>query len=361
MIDNRHKYTHNIKKISIKDLCLSLKCEAFIDGEFIDDKLASTLYITHMADINVSKDDAGGSIGFLNTGSNAVAGLGRYNMSLDKSRLFACFVVDKSLTNSKTIAVVCPDGLSPKVAVNNFMKMFYKIKSFSPSIAKTAHIIDVEFEDKSSVFIGQNVCISNAFIGKGAFIGHNSVIENSTIEESSYIEDSVSIKFADIGKKTTVEAGTRIGGRGFGTIIEPPLLTPLDHIGRVKIGSDVSIGNNSTIDRGMINNTVIKDMTQIDNSVQIAHGVELGKGCLVASHTAIGGSCSIGNGVMIGGGTLFADHIVVPDFTKFLGGAMVAQSIKKTGIYGTPPVLADYRTMLRIVSAVKKLGANKYS
>ena len=89
----------------------------------------------------------------------------------------------------------------------------------------------------------------------------------------------------------------------------PAGLEKVPQLGRVIIQDDVEIGANSTIDRGSLSDTVIGEGTKIDNLVQVAHNVKIGRHCVIAAHTGISGSVTIGDMAMIGGRVGLADHI----------------------------------------------------
>ena len=110
-------------------------------------------------------------------------------------------------------------------------------------------------------------------------------------------------------------------------------------IGSVKIGNNVEIGANSTIDRGTIENTTIGDNTKIDDLVMIGHNCKIGQGCLIVSQVGIAGSCVIGDRVVIAGQAGLADHIEIGSDTIITAKAGVTKSFpEKSIIVGIPAV-----------------------
>jgi UDP-3-O-[3-hydroxymyristoyl] glucosamine N-acyltransferase len=117
----------------------------------------------------------------------------------------------------------------------------------------------------------------------------------------------------------------------------------------VVIEDDVEIGSNSTVDRGSLGVTVIGQGTKIDNLVQIAHNVRVGRHCVIAAQTGISGSCEIGDYVVMGGQVGMGDHARVEDRATLGGGAGVLPGkIVRRGetVWGRPARrLAEFKKM----------------
>jgi UDP-3-O-[3-hydroxymyristoyl] glucosamine N-acyltransferase len=106
-----------------------------------------------------------------------------------------------------------------------------------------------------------------------------------------------------------IHPGARIGQDGFGYLPSPRGHQKIPQTRRVIIQDDVEVGANTTIDRGSTRDTVIGEGTKIDNLVQIAHNVSIGRHCLIAGQTGISGSSQVGDFVMMGGQVGLADHV----------------------------------------------------
>jgi UDP-3-O-[3-hydroxymyristoyl] glucosamine N-acyltransferase len=143
-------------------------------------------------------------------------------------------------------------------------------------------------------------------IGAGALIG-----PNVHVGRDCAIGPHVSITHALIGDRVIVHPGCRIGQDGFGYLMGAAGHVKVPQIGRVIIQDDVEIGANTTIDRGAMSDTVIGEGTKIDNLVQIAHNVLIGRHCVLASQTGISGSAVIEDNVMTGGQVGIADHVTI--------------------------------------------------
>jgi UDP-3-O-[3-hydroxymyristoyl] glucosamine N-acyltransferase len=160
---------------------------------------------------------------------------------------------------------------------------------------------------------------ARAEIGGGTVIAAGAVIATGVrIGRDCSIGANASIMHALIGDRVIIHPGCAIGQDGFGFVRGPRGAHKVPQVGRVIIQDDVEIGANSTIDRGAIRDTVIGEGTKIDNLVQIAHNVWIGRHCLLAALVGISGSSTIEDGVVMGGQVGVADHITVGP------GAMVA-------------------------------------
>ncbi len=190
--------------------------------------------------------------------------------------------------------------------------------------------------------IGSNVTIGHySVIEDGVVLGDNCVIGNHTtiatdnvIASDTFIGNKVSIYHnCHIGHDCVIADGAVIGGQGFGFSFEGGNWHPIPQIGGVRIGNHTHIGNNTCIDRGAINDTVIGNNVIIDNLVHIAHNVVIGDGCAMAAEVGIAGSTTIGKHCLFGGQVGIVGHIDICDGVQVNGGARILQSIKESGAY----------------------------
>ncbi len=159
-----------------------------------------------------------------------------------------------------------------------------------------------------------------ALIGPGAEIGAGTLIAAGAvigpgvaIGRDCAIGAGATVLYALIGDRVIIHPGARIGQDGFGYLPGPQGHQKIPQSRRVIIQDDVEIGANATIDRGSTRDTIIGEGTKIDNLVQIAHNVSIGRHCLIASQTGISGSVKVGDFVMMGGQAGVADHITIGD------------------------------------------------
>jgi UDP-3-O-[3-hydroxymyristoyl] glucosamine N-acyltransferase len=159
-----------------------------------------------------------------------------------------------------------------------------------------------------------------------------------------------------IGDRVIIHAGTRIGQDGFGYLPGAGGHGKVPQVRRVIIQDGVEIGANATIDRGAIRDTVIGEGTKIDNLVQIAHNVEIGRHCVLAAHTGISGSCTIGDYVMMGGRVGLADNITVGSGAMIGAAAGVMTDIPAGERWVGVPAM-PMKEFFKGVAAVRKLAA----
>lgn len=132
----------------------------------------------------------------------------------------------------------------------------------------------------------------------------------------------------------------------------------LPQIGRVVIQDRVEVGANSTIDRGAMADTIIGENTKIDNLVQIAHNVRIGRSCVIAGLTGISGSVTIGDGVMIAGGVGIADHLTIGDGAQLAARSGFMHDVPAGEVWGgypAKPMVQAFREM----TVLSRLAARK--
>jgi UDP-3-O-[3-hydroxymyristoyl] glucosamine N-acyltransferase len=151
-----------------------------------------------------------------------------------------------------------------------------------------------------------------------------------------------------------VLANTTIGSTGFGYSYFDGRHNLIPHNGGVIIEDFVEIGANCCVDRAKFGNTVIGAGTKIDNLVQIAHNVVIGKCCLIVAQVGIAGSCKLGNGVVLGGQVGMADHISISDGTMVAAQSGVVTDLPAGQKMGGTPA-REIRETLRIVMAEQRL------
>ncbi|MGH8206748.1 MAG: UDP-3-O-(3-hydroxymyristoyl)glucosamine N-acyltransferase [Steroidobacteraceae bacterium] len=189
-------------------------------------------------------------------------------------------------------------------------------------------------------------------IGAGAFIGQRARIgADSSLGAHVTLEAGVSI-----GERALIHAGAVIGADGFGLAPEDGRWLKVPQVGSVRIGNDVEIGANTTIDRGAIEDTVIADGVKLDNLIQVGHNVHIGAHSAVAACTGISGSTRIGSRCMIGGGVGFNGHIEICDDVVIAGMSTVTHSIREPGTYGSLIPAEPMRRWRRAVARLKMLA-----
>jgi UDP-3-O-[3-hydroxymyristoyl] glucosamine N-acyltransferase len=201
-----------------------------------------------------------------------------------------------------------------------------------------------------------------AVIGPRAEIGTGTVINsgaaigpNVRIGRHCAIGANASITNSLIGDRVIVHAGCAIGQDGFGYLMGATGHRKVLQIGRVIIQDDVEIGANTTIDRGAIRDTVIGEGTKIDNLVQIAHNVSIGRHCLLAGQVGISGSTTVEDGVIMAGQVGVADHLTVGAGAVLGAQAGVISNVPAGARWGGTPARSG-KQWLREMATLERLA-----
>lgn len=194
------------------------------------------------------------------------------------------------------------------------------------------------------------VLISRAYIGAGARLG-----ANCTLHPNVAILDR-----CHVGDRCIFLAGAVVGSDGFGYRPDPqgPGVVSIPHVGNVVIGDDVEIGACTTIDRAKFGSTIIGAGTKIDNLCQIAHGVKIGKRCLLAAQCGLAGSVVVEDDVHLGGQVGVGDSFKIGARTQVAGKSGVMSSLAGGARYGGIPA-RPAMDWLREVAALKKTARPK--
>ena len=235
-----------------------------------------------------------------------------------------------SLANSKACAVVVHKNFEDD-------NKFNYLKSDDPYLtyAKLTKL----FKDESELvipFIHDSAVISDtASVSKKVHIGANVFIgPNCIINENVVINANCSlVKDVEIDSDTTINYGTVLGSDGFGFAPSNKGYVEIEQLGGLKIGKNVEIGANCTIDRGALDNTEIHDGVILDNLIHIAHNVVLGKNSAIAASCAIAGSSKIGQNFQMGGLSGVLGHLDICDDVTVGAHTLITKSIKQPGNY----------------------------
>jgi UDP-3-O-[3-hydroxymyristoyl] glucosamine N-acyltransferase len=187
-----------------------------------------------------------------------------------------------------------------------------------------------------NVVIGNNVKIfPNSYIGDNVILGDNTIIFSGAKIYSESI----------IGKNCVINSGAIIGADGFGFAPnENGGYNKVPQIGNVILEDFVDVGAGTTIDRATLGSTIVREGVKLDNQIQIAHNVEIGKNTVIAAQTGIAGSTHIGEHCQIGGQVGIAGHITIGNNVKIQAQSGIARHVKDNEILQGSPALAisDY-------------------
>ena len=230
----------------------------------------------------------------------------RYQADLAASDAGACFVAeaDAGLLPDGCLALVTPTPQAAWARAAARLHRPRRRRAGDPQVHPSA-----AFEEDVGLDCGV-VVGPGVRIGRGTQVGANTVIgPGVAIGRGCDIGPNVTIGFALVGDRVRILAGSVIGEAGFGVAGDTSGAIDVPQLGRVVIQDGVSIGACACIDRGAFDDTVIGENTKIDNLVQIAHNVRLGRNCVLAGHVGLSGSVEAGDGAMFGGRAGIADHV----------------------------------------------------
>lgn len=177
-----------------------------------------------------------------------------------------------------------------------------------------------------------------AEVGRGTVLGPGVVVgPGVAIGRDCQVGPNAVIGFALVGDRVRILAGAVIGEPGFGAAPGPKGVVDIPQLGRVIIQDGVTVGANTCIDRGAYEDTVIGENTKIDNQVQIAHNVRVGRNCAMAAHTGISGSVVIGDGVQFGGRAGVADHVTIGPGARIAAASGVMKDVPAGETWGGSP------------------------
>ncbi len=235
-------------------------------------------------------------------------------------------------------------------AFTSLLNVYSQIKLDRSGIEQPSYISE-------SATVGENPYIGAfAYIGKDVVLGNNVKIypqvyigDNVQIGDNSTIFPGVKI-YHDcvLGKNIIIHSGSVIGSDGFGFAPqEDGSYAKIPQIGHVILEDNIEIGANTVVDRATMGATVLHTGVKLDNLIQIAHNVDIGKNSVIAAQTGISGSTKIGENVVLGGQVGVVGHIQIADRTQVQAQSGINRSIKETDKkFGGSPAMS-YQSELR--------------
>nr|VFK42681.1 MAG: UDP-3-O-[3-hydroxymyristoyl] glucosamine N-acyltransferase [Candidatus Kentron sp. TC] len=300
--------------ILLGKLADALKAELHGDGSCLIDRVATL-------------QSAGpGSISFL---ANH-----RYRSYLTQTHASAVILSPEDWPECPVFSLVLEN---PYLAYAKVASLLNPLSAQPRGIHATAWVSD-KAEVHETAWIGaQAVVEDDASIGARAYVGAGCVINSqASIGDDSQLVANVTLcRNAIIGKQALIHPGVVIGGDGFGIANDSGIWVKVPQLGTVRIGDNVEIGSNTTIDRGALEDTILENGVKIDNQVQIGHNVYIGAHTAIAGCVAIAGSVHIGKRCVIGGATAIAGHLKITDDVYLTGASQVTKSISESGIYSS--------------------------
>ena len=195
-----------------------------------------------------------------------------------------------------------------------------------------------------------------AEVGSGTVVGPNAVLGPGVrVGRDCAIGAGSTLTHALVGNRVIVHPGARIGQDGFGFAMGAGGHLKVPQIGRVIIQDDVEIGANTTIDRGASRDTVIGEGTKIDNLVQIAHNVVIGRHCVIVSGVGISGSTTLEDYVVLGGQVGVVGHLRIGAGSQIAGSSNVNRDVPPGSRWGGTPA-KPVRTWFRELTTLARLA-----
>jgi UDP-3-O-[3-hydroxymyristoyl] glucosamine N-acyltransferase len=176
-------------------------------------------------------------------------------------------------------------------------------------------------------------------------------------DECSTSANVVIDKDVTLGDRVKIHSGAVIGADGFGYAFDGEKSIKIFQLGSVRIGDDVEIGAQTTIDRGALDDTVICDGVKIDNQVQIGHNCHIGEHTIICGCVGLAGSVTLGAYCVMGGGSGAVGHITLADRVQVSAMSLVSQSISEAGRYSAGTVQMKTRDWKRATMRFKELDS----
>lgn len=268
-------------------------------------------------------------------GEGAVAFLSdrRYADELIGTKASACFLTAEA-------AEAAPDGCT--ALVTKFPQAAWAAAAgrlHRPRLHEGAAPVHPTAELEEDVRVAAGAVIgAGARIGRGTSIGPNAAIgPGVAIGRNCRIGANAYVGFALVGDGVQIMANAVVGEAGFGATGAATGVVDIPQLGRVILQDNVTVGANSCIDRGAWDDTVIGENTKIDNLVQIAHNVRIGRNVLMAAQVGISGSTVVEDGVQFGGRAGVADHVTIGAGARLAAGSGTFKNVPPGQTWGGVP------------------------
>ena len=196
-------------------------------------------------------------------------------------------------------------------------------------------------------------------IGEGAVVAAGAVLEarchvgpRASVGADCWLKPGVVVgDYCVLGARCRIQSGAVIGSDGFGYEPVNGEIRRIPQIGNVVLEDDVEVGANSTLDRARFSQTVVGRGTKIDNLVQIAHNVRIGRQCLITAQVGIAGSTTLGDHCVLGGQSGVAGHLTLGDRVKLGAQTGLFEDVPADGFMnGTPAVPFGLERRLVVLS-----------
>jgi UDP-3-O-[3-hydroxymyristoyl] glucosamine N-acyltransferase len=280
----------------------------------------------------------------------------RYRRQLESTRATAVILSAEDEAHCPVAALIDPN---PYLAYARIATLMHPEMIPEPGIHASA-VVARGAEIAPSASIGPLAVIEEgAQIGERVLVGPGCIVQmGASVGADSTLWSRVNLyPRVTLGQRCLLHAGAVVGADGFGFAPNDGAWVKVPQVGSVRIGDDVEIGANTTIDRGAIDDTVVENGVKLDNQIQVGHNVIIGAHTAIAACTGISGSTVIGQRCMIGGMVGFAGHLTIADDVVVTGCSLVSASIKKPGSYSSGMPTVETRLWRRMVAHLRRLDA----
>jgi UDP-3-O-[3-hydroxymyristoyl] glucosamine N-acyltransferase len=279
----------------------------------------------------------------------------RYRPQLADTHAAAVVLSGRDAADCAASLLLCAN---PYATYARIATLLHPPPPLAPGIHPTALIAPGVRIDPSAEIGAYSSIAEGVSVGARSFIGpHCQLAARVTLAEDVRLIGRVTLgPGVQIGARSVLQPGVVIGADGFGFAPEKGTWLKVPQVGSVRLGADVEVGANTTIDRGAIDDTVIEEGVKLDNLIMIAHNVRIGAHTAIAACTGISGSTSIGRRCMIGGMVGFAGHLSIADDVVITAKSSVSHSIANAGVYSSTLPTEEAHAWRRLVARFKRSG-----
>ena len=278
----------------------------------------------------------------------------KYKKYLETTGAAAVIVNDAMLQHCDRPALITDN---PRAVFARIALLLNPLPRVEPWISPDAVISEEAGVDPSARIEACVVIQQGVTVGPGSWISPGCVLEKDVrIGANTRLFANVTIgEGCIVGDNTILHSGVVIGADGFGFVWDHDAYLKVPQLGSVRIGDDVEIGANTTIDRGAIGDTVVENGVKLDNQIQLGHNDHIGEHTTVSGQTGIAGSVRIGKNCVVGGGVGIRDNVEIADNVILAGRSNVSKSITEPGMYAAVIPAVEAGIWRRLLGRIKQL------
>jgi UDP-3-O-[3-hydroxymyristoyl] glucosamine N-acyltransferase len=247
---------------------------------------------------------------------------------------------------------------NPRLAFARMVELLHPEPKHTPGVHPTAVVAAGVRVPVSATVGALTVIEEDVELGERCWVGPGCILQRGARvgEETRLVARVTLYPGVELGARCLLHAGAVIGADGFGLAADDGTWVKIPQVGSVRIGNDVEIGANTTVDRGAIDDTVIGEGAKLDNQIQVGHNVIIGAHTAIAACTGISGSTTIGKRCLVGGMVGFAGHLTIADDVVITGCSLVSASIREPGSYSSGMPTVPTRAWRRMVAHLRRFG-----